>query len=520
VFEQAAVTELAIEALRAEVGPSIAALVRKEFVRPERSELTAGDVFKFRHILIRDAAYEALPKAERAILHERFADWLERRSATDQGEYDLIVGYHLEQAYRYRTDLRDDRATTDRLAARALAYIAPAGKAAQERRDPHAAVSLLRRAVNLCPPGRQRIELLIDLRSALLMAGEREASDTVDAEVIDLLAKSPDEGLEHQRWQAEVFFTLGATIPEVQAAYEYYERIGDPLGMLRALELAYIANAGQGRVTAALEIVDQATALALEIGRPDRAAAFSGNSTWTLSDSPMPIPEAIDRCWRSLDLAGDNRVPRVMTLLALGELEARSGVRDRWRRHFEAAKIIIDDLGLLFPLGAATYPSFLGEAELVAGDPARSVELLLSSCSTLDRLGDKNRLASLAPLTARTLLALGRFDEVEHYAFWGRDTAHLEDLDAQMQWRVAISGLRSHQGRHDEAIALARESVTLLAPSELMAGLGASYMALAGALRAAGDEAGAVTAAHEAESLAAARQDVASFRKIAAFLRV
>ena len=174
----------------------------------------------------------------------------------------------------------------------------------------------------------------------------------------------------------------------MQAAYEYYERIGDPSGMLRALELAYIANAGQGRVTAALEIVDQATALALEIGRPDRAAAFSGNSTWTLSDSPMPIPEAIDRCWRSLDLAGDNRVPRVMTLLALGELEARSGVKDRWRRHFEAAKIIIDDLGLLFPLGAATYPTFLGEAELVAGDPARSVELLRSSCSTLDRLGD------------------------------------------------------------------------------------------------------------------------------------
>ena len=121
-----------------------------------------------------------------------------------------------------------------------------------------------------------------------------------------------------------------------------------------------------------------------------------------------------------------------------------------------------------------------------------------------------NRLASLAPLTARTLLALGRFDEVEHYAFWGRDVAHLEDLDAQMQWRVAISGSRSHQGRHDEAIALARESVTLLAPSGLMAGLRASYMALARALRAAGDEAGAVAAAHEAERLAATRQDVAS----------
>ena len=336
--------------------------------------------------------------------------------------------------------------------------------------------------------------------------------------MIDLLADFPDEGLEHQRWLAEAFLTLGVTIPEVQAAYDYYERIGDPLGRLRALELAYISNAGQGRVTAALEIVDQATALALEIGRPDRAAAFLGNSTWTLPDSPMPIPEAIDRCWRFLALGGENRVPRVMTLLTLGCLEARSGVEDRWRRHFDAAKPIIDDLGLQLPLGAATYPTFLGEAELVAGDPRRSVEVLRSSCSTLDRLGDKNRLASQAPLTARILLALGRFDEVEQYAYWGRDIAHVEDLDAQVQWRVAVSGLRSHQVRHAEAIALARESVALLASSEFMASLGVANMALAGALRAAGEEAQAVAAAHEAERLAAARQDVASLRKITAFL--
>ena len=78
VFEQAAVTELVDDALRPEVERNLLALVRKELVRRESTELSAGDAFKFRHILIRDAAYEALPKAERAVLHERFADWLER----------------------------------------------------------------------------------------------------------------------------------------------------------------------------------------------------------------------------------------------------------------------------------------------------------------------------------------------------------------------------------------------------------------------------------------------------------
>ena len=49
---------------------------------PTAPSSPAGDAFTFRHILIRDAAYDALPKSERAELHERFADWLERTSAS------------------------------------------------------------------------------------------------------------------------------------------------------------------------------------------------------------------------------------------------------------------------------------------------------------------------------------------------------------------------------------------------------------------------------------------------------
>ncbi len=78
IFEQAAVAELSAEADRPEVAGGLIALVRKELVRPERSEISAGDAFKFRHILIRDAAYDAIPKVERADLHERFAQWFKR----------------------------------------------------------------------------------------------------------------------------------------------------------------------------------------------------------------------------------------------------------------------------------------------------------------------------------------------------------------------------------------------------------------------------------------------------------
>ena len=184
----------------------LAQLARRDLIRTDRSDFADDEAYRFRHLLIRDAAYASLPKRERAELHERFAGWLERRSQSKTGEYDLIVAYHLEQAYEYRTELGDDPANARRLADRAVELLAPAGQAALERGDPHAAVNLLRRAANLAPLGRRRTGSLIALRSALRTAGEREASDAVDAEVVRLLADQPDQELEYLRWVNEAQF--------------------------------------------------------------------------------------------------------------------------------------------------------------------------------------------------------------------------------------------------------------------------------------------------------------------------
>src|SRR5438034_9187134 len=101
IFHRGGVQALAPE--EAQVTPRLAALVRKDLIRPDRSRLAGEDGFRFRHLLIRDAAYDALPKGVRAELHERFADWL--ASHTELVELDEIVGYHLEQAVRYRREL-------------------------------------------------------------------------------------------------------------------------------------------------------------------------------------------------------------------------------------------------------------------------------------------------------------------------------------------------------------------------------------------------------------------------------
>ena len=61
VFHRGAVQALARE--EPQVTPRLAALVRRDLIRPDRAEFAGEDGFRFRHLLVRDAAYDALPKA-------------------------------------------------------------------------------------------------------------------------------------------------------------------------------------------------------------------------------------------------------------------------------------------------------------------------------------------------------------------------------------------------------------------------------------------------------------------------
>jgi hypothetical protein len=73
------------------------ALVRKGLLRPARL-VGGGEGYRFRHILVREAAYRRLPKSERAELHERYADWLESLPDLNaSGGRAELLGYHLAQ---------------------------------------------------------------------------------------------------------------------------------------------------------------------------------------------------------------------------------------------------------------------------------------------------------------------------------------------------------------------------------------------------------------------------------------
>ncbi len=87
------------------VHETLLALVRRDMIRPDRPVFSGERAYRFRHLLIRDAAYESIPKEARATLHERHARLLDARFGDRAIELDEIVGYHYEQAFQYRAEL-------------------------------------------------------------------------------------------------------------------------------------------------------------------------------------------------------------------------------------------------------------------------------------------------------------------------------------------------------------------------------------------------------------------------------
>jgi predicted ATPase len=106
-FDWPAVAALAPDQLRPRVGALLLALARRGLIRVADNR-HGQDGFMFSHRLLRDAAYRAIPKQERAILHARAAERLAGPALDALGGADEAVAHHLGQAYRHLAQLAGD----------------------------------------------------------------------------------------------------------------------------------------------------------------------------------------------------------------------------------------------------------------------------------------------------------------------------------------------------------------------------------------------------------------------------
>ncbi len=299
-FWRGTIAELSPAEERPTVGATLLALVRKELVRPEPSGAVAGDdCFRFRHALIRDAAYAAIPKRVRAELHERVAVWLERLGAEDE-----VVAYHLEQSHRYGAELGLPDAGP--AAARAGTLLAAAGRRAFARNDAPAAANLLLRASALLEDDAVRIELLRLAGLALWWSGETERAREIFARQIALARESGNAAAE---WSARLERAAADLVSgsidaqQLLAVAEHAIQVledGDDAGLARAWRRVAHAHCARGRYGPAVHASERALQHARAAGERFEEARIVDLLCTSLLYGPTPVDEAVARCERML----------------------------------------------------------------------------------------------------------------------------------------------------------------------------------------------------------------------------
>jgi class 3 adenylate cyclase/tetratricopeptide (TPR) repeat protein len=501
-FYRDAVAELS-DADRAAVGGSLTALVRKELVRHAASDLAGQDAFRFRHLLLRDAAYAGLPKALRAELHERFARWLEAAAGERLREHPELLAHHLECAYRLRAELGpvDERGRA--LARSAAERLTQAGRRALGLGDMPAVAKLLQRAVELLPadaPGRP--ELLVDLGAALLETGAIEQADAALAAA----AAADLDGDPRRAWRVRLDCVLLRFVHgrerrsvdevgrEAEQAVTALTELGDDAALGRAWLLLGEVHNVRGRMAAMAQAAEQAMGHARRAGdlpRVDLAIARLGVA---LPFGPMPVEQAVGRARELLEQIRGRRRSEAWTLRALARLEARRGRFAEARALLAEGRAIVDELGLRFSV--SLFMLTAGEIEAMAGEPAAAEQQLRLSYELCKRLGDRQYVA-VAPNLAEALHQLGRDEEALRFTEEVEAAAYL-DVPEQFLWRKARAKVLAVRGDGEQAERLAREAVALAERTDHLEEHADALMTLAEVLRRAGRAAEAAPALQEA----------------------
>jgi class 3 adenylate cyclase len=443
----------------------LSGLVRKELVRPDRPELPGEDAYRFRHLLIRDAAYESLPKAARVQLHATFAGWLEEHG-NDLVELDEILGYHLEQAHRYRIELGVPDGETADLAARARARLAAAGRRALARED-GASAGLLARAAALMPDGSYDLGLERDLASAYFQTGRPRA---MEAAMTSLAARAAAHGDRVAEIDANLVAAVARTYADASRFDELealafdmlpeLEEAGDALGLYDAWHAIATVEHGRGRNAAKLVAAEKALAYARELGVERLASPLYPFLATARLFGPTPISDLLS--WIDAQEGAGTRHSAFPTARAVAL--AMVGRADEAREIQAAAYHRATELGSALLLSICS--SFGSEVERRAGDAAASERWAREACRRMEEMGHRAWLSTYAGLLGVCLCALGRYDEADEQAEKSRSLGAPDDLYTQALWRQARASVLAHGGEAEGAEGLLREAVALAAPTD------------------------------------------------------
>ncbi len=318
------------------------------------------DVWRFRHGLVRDVAYESLPKRERLRLHLRVAEGLAADPAT-AARYPRSIAYHLEQAARASLDLNPaDRS----IAERAVGALATAGALAMESSQARPAADLFERALALAGPerdwGAREAQMLADLGEARYWLGEFESA-------VAPLERALELGSDDTRIRAQASRLLGdidlSIHGERERAEGHFEtslaaarELGDPRTLARTLLAAGWAPYWRDDLETARAMFEEALEVARENPRGDPWAESRALTTLTAVISEIgDEQEALALGSQALTIAeatGD-AFSIAVARESVGNSLRRMGRFDEAEPHLDGAVASFRELGARWELASA-----------------------------------------------------------------------------------------------------------------------------------------------------------------------
>ncbi|HEU4355682.1 MAG TPA: adenylate/guanylate cyclase domain-containing protein [Actinomycetota bacterium] len=467
VFWWGAVAALVPEDLRPEVGRHLQALVRRELIQPHPSTFVGEDAFRFRHLLIQEAAYQGTPKEVRAELHRGFAAWLEAHAPEGLVGIEEILGYHLEQAFTYRGELGIHDEPALRLGAAAAQHLGGAGRRALAAGDVPAAANLLGRAfVLLDPEDPSRLRAMSDLGEALMEVGDLERAGQILDEAVEVAGATGDRGAEAHARVVQLML-LGQTDPRrrsedalavLEGVIPVFEELGDEQGLARAHRLLADVHWTRNRYAETEAALREAIDHARRAGAAWEEYQALGQYTGALMYGPTPASEVAERCEEILS-ARASRAVEARALRTLGAVRAMQGSFDEARDLVRRSRGILEDLGMR--LRAAFASDAAAFVEMLAGDPEAAERELRVGYERMERLGEQGYLATAAALLAHAVYAQGRTAIAEDLARDAERQAAEDDVTTHVLWRSAMAKVLVSRGEEGPAEDLARRALEI-----------------------------------------------------------
>jgi class 3 adenylate cyclase/tetratricopeptide (TPR) repeat protein len=452
-FSHAAAQALVPGPLRDRLADSLQALVRKDLIRP-----TGDETYRFKHLLLRDAAYDALPKERRSELHERFADWLEGMNP----ELEEIVGYHLEQAHLYRAELGpvDERGRD--LARRASTLLAAAGRRASDRADVPATINLLERAVRLLPDrDEDAVALYPDLASAIAEGGDLQRSDELYRAAEELGDEATELRARLRRLSLDLMRGAGManSVGPMEATVAEAERLGEEAILAEALWRLGQPTTGLGDNVKAEQVLRSSLEHAESVGDVRRRSQAVFWIALVLLYGPTPVERGLRECRRLGESFEVDQMARTELLVVQGALLALTGDFERGRQLAAEGRQALLESGQTVGYAATAQPAAI--IELLAGDAPAAERVLREAHEILIAAGERGYLSTVSGLLALSLSKQERYIDADAFADEARRIGAEDDLMTQIYWRMAKAQVAAAGGDLVEAARLASETVEL-----------------------------------------------------------